>query len=91
MWILWIQTGAEVCLAAYEALASALKALVGPQALCFLKKNDKLMLSAVEGKPLLDSWVQAFLQNINALLAAGVLARARRAILLNWKVKKLLF
>ncbi|KAK9203377.1 hypothetical protein WN943_013631 [Citrus x changshan-huyou] len=79
------ETGAEVCLAAYEALASALKALVGPQALCFFKKNDKLMLSAVEGKPLLDSWVQAFLQNINALLAAGVLARARRAILLNWK------
>ncbi|KAJ0104679.1 hypothetical protein Patl1_18356 [Pistacia atlantica] len=79
------ESGAEICLAAYEALASVLQAVVSPQAFCFVRENDKSMLLAVEGQPLMDSWVLSFLQNVNSLLEVGVLARTRRAILLNWK------
>ncbi|KAJ0047909.1 hypothetical protein Pint_15756 [Pistacia integerrima] len=79
------ESGAEICLAAYEALASVLQAVVSPQALCFVRENDKSMLLAVEGQPWMDSWVLSFLQNVNSLLEVGVLARTRRAILLNWK------
>lgn len=87
------QTGAEICLAAYEALAPALTALasvVSPQALDLVKKYDSLLLSSV-GKPLLDSLVLSFLQNINNLLAVGVFVRTRRAVLMNWKVRNLNF
>ncbi|KAL5815078.1 hypothetical protein ACOSQ3_025873 [Xanthoceras sorbifolium] len=79
------EVGAEICLATYEASASVLRALVSSQALDFVRENDKLMISAEEGRPWLDSWVNYFLQNINSLLAVGVLARTRFAILLNWK------
>lgn len=83
------QTGAEICLAAYEGLAPVLKALVSmfsPQLLDTIRENDKLLLPKVEGTPLLDSLVLSFLQNINNLLTIGVLARTRRAVLMNWKV-----
>ncbi|KAF8379188.1 hypothetical protein HHK36_028617 [Tetracentron sinense] len=82
------ETGAEICLAAYEALVPVLKALVSafsPLGLNIIMKNDKSLLPKVEGKNLLDSLVLSFLQNINDLLAVGDLARSRRAILLNWK------
>ncbi|KAK0586054.1 hypothetical protein LWI29_000225 [Acer saccharum] len=79
------EVGAEICLATYEASASVLRALVSSQALDFVRENDKLGISAEEGRPWMDSWVHYFLQNINSLLAVGVLSRARRAILLNWK------
>lgn len=88
------QTGAEICLAAYEALAYALRALASvfsPQTLDFVTDNDKQLLSKVEGKPLLDSLVLSFLQNINDLLAVGVLVRTRRAVLMNWKVNNLYY
>lgn len=49
------------------------------------------MISVEEGRPWLDSCIQFFLQNINTLLAVGVLARTRRSVLLNWKVMKLCF
>ncbi|ONI06355.1 hypothetical protein PRUPE_5G055400 [Prunus persica] len=81
------ETGAEICLAAYEALAPALTALASvfsPQALGLVKKYDSLLLSSI-GKPLLDSLVLSFLQNINNLLAVGVFVRTRRAVLMNWK------
>ncbi|PRQ18401.1 putative tRNA (guanosine(18)-2'-O)-methyltransferase [Rosa chinensis] len=80
------ETGAEIRLAAYEALAPTLTALVSvcsPQTLDILKKNDSSLLS--DGKPLLDSLVLSFLQNINKLLTVGVFVRSRRAILMNWK------
>ncbi|XP_044477036.1 uncharacterized protein LOC123204445 isoform X2 [Mangifera indica] len=79
------ESGAELCLAAYEALASVMQALVSPEALCFVRENDKSVLQKSEGKPWMDSWVLSFLQNVNSLLEVGVLARTRRAILLNWK------
>uniref|UniRef100_A0A2P2MML6 Uncharacterized protein LOC105632355 isoform X3 n=1 Tax=Rhizophora mucronata TaxID=61149 RepID=A0A2P2MML6_RHIMU len=82
------ETGAEILLAAYEALAQVLRALVSlfsPLALDLLRQNQKLLASAVEAKPCLDLLVLSFLQNINNLLAVGVLARTRRAVLLNWK------
>ncbi|KAL6279881.1 hypothetical protein ACE6H2_016762 [Prunus campanulata] len=80
------ETGAEICLAAYEALAPALTALASvfsPQALDLVKKYDSLLSSV--GKPLLDSLVLSFLENINNLLAVGVFVRTRRAVLMNWK------
>lgn len=86
------QTGAEICLAAYEALAPALTALASvfsPQALDLVKKYDSLLSSV--GKPLLDSLVLSFLENINNLLAVGVFVRTRRAVLMNWKVRNLNF
>lgn len=86
------QTGAEICLAAYEALAVALRALVStlsPLSLDVIRANNKLFPSAVEVKYWLDSFALSLLQNINNLLAVGVLARTRRAVLLNWKVKNL--
>ncbi|XVF10929.1 hypothetical protein REPUB_Repub07fG0225600 [Reevesia pubescens] len=82
------ETEAEVCLAAYEALAPALKALVSafsPQALVLFRENCKSLLPAIEGEPWLDSLILSFLQNINNLLSVGFMARARRAVLLNWK------
>ena len=83
------QSEAEVCIAAYEALAPALKAFVSafsPQTLGLFRENCKSLLPAIEGKPWLDSLVLSFLQNINDLLAVGFMARTRRAVLLNWKV-----
>ncbi|KAM2624414.1 hypothetical protein TB1_031395 [Malus domestica] len=80
------ETGAEISLAAYEALAPALTALVSmfsPKSLDLVKNNGNLFLS--DGKPLLDSLVLSFLQNINNLLAIGVFVRTRRAVLMNWK------
>uniref|UniRef100_A0A2N9GXM7 Uncharacterized protein n=1 Tax=Fagus sylvatica TaxID=28930 RepID=A0A2N9GXM7_FAGSY len=82
------ETGAEICLAAYEALAPVLKALVSmfsPQHLDTIRENDKFLLPKVEGAPLLDSLALLFLQNVNNLLTVGVLARSRRAVLMNWK------
>ncbi|KAJ7952593.1 tRNA/rRNA methyltransferase (SpoU) family protein [Quillaja saponaria] len=82
------ETGAEICLAAYEALAPVLRTLVStfsPYSLDFIRENNKLLSPGVEDKPLLDSLFVSFIQHINNLLAAGVLARSRRAVLLNWK------
>ncbi|XP_062073868.1 uncharacterized protein LOC133778060 isoform X2 [Humulus lupulus] len=81
------ETGAEICLAAYEVLTFALRALVSvfsTQTLDFIRENDKL-LSKVEGKAMLDFLVLSFLENINGLLGVGVLVRTRRAVLMNWK------
>lgn len=82
------QSGAEVFVAAYEALAPILRALVStfsPLDLDPIRENDKSSSSA-EGKAWLDPLLLSFLQNINNLLAVGVLVRTRRAVLLNWKV-----
>ncbi|XP_040986583.1 uncharacterized protein LOC121234635 isoform X3 [Juglans microcarpa x Juglans regia] len=81
------ETGAEISVAGYEALAPALRALASvfsPQILDTIREN-KFLLLKLEGTPLLDSLALSFLQNINNLLAVGVLARTRRAVLLNWK------
>ncbi|KAG7955620.1 hypothetical protein I3843_11G082000 [Carya illinoinensis] len=82
------ETGAEICVAGYEALAPALRALASvfsPQVLDAIRENDNFLLPKLEGTLLLDSLALSFLQNINNLLAVGVLARTRRAVLLNWK------
>ncbi|XVE57547.1 hypothetical protein DITRI_Ditri04bG0099200 [Diplodiscus trichospermus] len=82
------ETEAEICLAAYEALAPALKALVSafsPQTLGLFRENCKSLLPSISGESWLDSLVLSFLQNINDLLAVGFMARSRRAVLLNWK------
>ncbi|OVA14952.1 tRNA/rRNA methyltransferase [Macleaya cordata] len=81
------EAGAEVRLAAYEALAPVLKTLSSatfPMGLDLILANDQVLPEG-EGKPLLDYFVLCFLQNINDLLAIGVLTRSRRAILMNWK------
>ncbi|TYG91203.1 hypothetical protein ES288_A12G243200v1 [Gossypium darwinii] len=82
------ESEAEVRIAAYEALAPALKALVSvlaPQILVLFMENSKSLQPAIEGEPWLDTLVLSFLQNINNLLAVGFLVRTRRAVLLNWK------
>ncbi|GMN30914.1 hypothetical protein TIFTF001_003022 [Ficus carica] len=82
------EMGAEICLAAYEALSYGLRALASvfsTQTLDFVSDNDKQLLSKVEGKPLLDSLILSFLQNVNDLLSVGVLVRTRRAVLMHWK------
>ncbi|MBA0773322.1 hypothetical protein Gotri_008606, partial [Gossypium trilobum] len=82
------ESEAEVRIAAYEALAPALKALasvLAPQSLVLFMENSKSLQPAIEGEPWLDTLVFSFLQNINNLLAVGFMARTRRAVLLNWK------
>lgn len=83
------QTGAEICLAAYEALAPVVRALASvfsPHTLAFIRENDSPLLPDVKSKPLLDSLALLFLQSINNLVAIGGLVRTRRAVLMNWKV-----
>ncbi|KAJ6961038.1 hypothetical protein NC652_000044 [Populus alba x Populus x berolinensis] len=82
------EAGAEICLAAYEALAPVLRALVSTSSslsLDLIRENDEVSAPVVEVKCCLDSLALSFLQNINNLLAVGVLARTRRAVLLNQK------
>lgn len=49
-------------------------------------ENHKCSSLNAEGKPVLDSLVLCFLQNINILIAVEKLVRTRRATLMNWKV-----
>ncbi|KAJ4826548.1 hypothetical protein Tsubulata_039607 [Turnera subulata] len=82
------ETGAELSLAAYEALAPALQALVStfsPLSLDLIRENDKSLQPGREAELWLDRLVLSFLQNVNDLLAVAVLARSRRAVLLKWK------
>ncbi|XP_022934778.1 uncharacterized protein LOC111441850 isoform X1 [Cucurbita moschata] len=82
------ENGAEICLAAYEALASVLQVLVlefSSEALRFLHDESTILNQGVEGRPLLDSLVLTFHQHVNGILDAGVLVRTRRAVLLKWK------
>ncbi|KAE8818497.1 methyltransferase tarbp1 [Hordeum vulgare] len=78
------ETGAELHLAAYEALAYVLAALSTAPFSQFLdfvetkQKNQTIILS-------LDLLATTFLGNINNLLTNGVLTRSRRAVLMCWK------
>ncbi|XP_019421761.1 PREDICTED: uncharacterized protein LOC109331611 [Lupinus angustifolius] len=81
------EIGAEICLAAYEALVSVLRVLAStnfPQTLHLIEENEQL-LSETDGMPRLDSMFASFIENINDLLGTGVLARTRRAVLLDIK------
>ncbi|KAG0553292.1 hypothetical protein BDA96_01G581400 [Sorghum bicolor] len=78
------ETGAELHLAAYEALTYVLAALstaCSSQFLDFVeaKQTDQ----ACEFS--LDILVTTFLDNINHLLTDGTLTRSRRAVLMTWK------
>ncbi|KAK9155092.1 hypothetical protein Sjap_002572 [Stephania japonica] len=82
------EAGAEIYLAAYEALVPTLNVLESSSSPIFLdviKTKDKLLVQEKE-KPLLDSLVCRFLHNVNNFLAAKYLARSRRASLITWKV-----
>lgn len=82
------ESGAEICLATYEALASVLQVLVSEfssEALRFIRDESTIHHPGVEGRPLLDSLILTFHQHVNGLLDAGVLVRTRRAVLLKWK------
>ncbi|KAI8530133.1 hypothetical protein RHMOL_Rhmol11G0032100 [Rhododendron molle] len=79
---------AEIQLAAYEALAHVLKAVVSgfsSLALNLIMENHISSSLNAEGKSVLDSLVLSFLQNINTLIAVEKLVRTRRATLMNWK------
>ncbi|KAJ8763861.1 hypothetical protein K2173_003643 [Erythroxylum novogranatense] len=79
------ETGCEVLLAAYEALAPILRALAFTFSSQSMNLINDLFPLTKEVKGCLDSLVLSFLQNINNLLTVGVLVRTRRAVLLNWK------
>ncbi|CAH9086609.1 unnamed protein product [Cuscuta europaea] len=82
------EIGAEISLAAYEAVGNALKEMASIFPLVSLdplKLNDVLPLSEAQDKLSLDSFFSAFLPNINNLICSGMLVRTRRAVLLHWK------
>lgn len=86
-----MQSKAEIYLGAYEALHHILKSLVfmpSPSALGLLTRSYNLLdpEAQVKVKPHIDYFVEIYLENINNLIEAGYLARARRAILIDWKV-----
>ncbi|PIN08693.1 hypothetical protein CDL12_18734 [Handroanthus impetiginosus] len=79
---------AEICIAAYEACAYALKDLLyvfSPLSLDLVRSNDKSCSLEGDAKALLDMFVSTFIHNINNIIDGGNLARTRRAILMNWK------
>lgn len=83
-----MQMGAEISLAAYEALVSVLRVLAStyfPRSFYLVEENEQFF-SETEGRPQLDYMCVSLIQNMNDLLASGVLARTRRAVLLNIKV-----
>lgn len=80
--------GAEISLAAYEALVSIVRVFAStffPRYLYVVEESEE-MFSEAEGRPRLDFMCMSFVQNINNLLGSGVLARTRRAVLLDIKV-----
>ncbi|KAJ9556344.1 hypothetical protein OSB04_010958 [Centaurea solstitialis] len=82
------ETKAEIYLGAYEALHHVLKSLVSmpsPSALAILTRPYNLSAPEAEVKPHMDYFVQIFIENINNVIEAGYLVRARRAILIDWK------
>ncbi|KAK7330831.1 hypothetical protein VNO77_25035 [Canavalia gladiata] len=81
------ETGAEISLAAYEALVFVLRVLASayfPHSSDLVEENEQLF-SETEGRPQLDYMCVSLIQNINDLLGAGFLARTRRAVLLDIK------
>ncbi|QCD81368.1 tRNA guanine-N1--methyltransferase [Vigna unguiculata] len=81
------EMGAEISLAAYEALVSILRVFAStffPRSLYVVEESEQ-MFSEAEGRPRLDFMCLSFIQNINNLLGSGVLARTRRAVLLDIK------
>ncbi|KAI3687012.1 hypothetical protein L1987_80702 [Smallanthus sonchifolius] len=82
------ETKAEIYLGGYEALHYALKSLVlmrSSSALSLLTRPYISSSPEAEVKPHIDYFVKIFLGNINNLIEAGYLTRARRAILIDWK------
>ncbi|XP_020231256.1 uncharacterized protein LOC109811829 isoform X1 [Cajanus cajan] len=81
------EMGAEISLAAYEALVSVVRVLASTYFPHFfnLDKENKQLCSETEGRPQLDYMCASFIQNINVLLGSGVLTRTRRAVLLDIK------
>ncbi|WVZ55050.1 hypothetical protein U9M48_005765 [Paspalum notatum var. saurae] len=78
------KTGAELHLAAYEALANVLAILstaCDSQFFDFVKAKQINQANTLS----LDILVTTFLDNINHLLMDGILTRSRRAVLMTWK------
>nr|XP_043612363.1 uncharacterized protein LOC122584195 isoform X2 [Erigeron canadensis] len=82
------ETKAEINLGGYETLHHVLKSLVfipSSSTLTLLTRPYNFSTLEAEVKPHIDYFVQIFLDNINNLIEAGFLTRARRAILIDWK------
>lgn len=78
------ETGAELHLAAYEALAYVLAALSAAPISDFLDFVEPKQINRAS-KFSWDHLATTFLGNINSLLTNGVLTRSRRAVLMCWK------
>lgn len=85
----YLQSGAETCLAAYETLVPVLNTVCcsfSPLAHQVVASYNKSTLLQDDGGSFLDPFVNQFFKNVNSLLALGVLAQSRKAILMDWKV-----
>ena len=85
-----MQTKAEIYLGGYESLHHILKSLVfmpSSSALSLLTRPCSFSAPESEVKQHIDYFVEIYLENINNLIDAGYLTRARRAILIELKVK----
>uniref|UniRef100_A0A804LBT9 tRNA/rRNA methyltransferase (SpoU) family protein n=1 Tax=Zea mays TaxID=4577 RepID=A0A804LBT9_MAIZE len=78
------EIGAELHLAAYEALAYVLAVLSTASSTQFLDFVEAKQTDQAH-KFSLDILVTTFLDNINHLLTEGTLTRSRRAVLMTWK------
>ncbi|CAL4928552.1 unnamed protein product [Urochloa decumbens] len=76
------ETGAELHLAAYEALAYVLESLSTAHNSLDLVETEQTNQARNFS---LDISVTTFLNNINRLLMDGILTRSRRAVLMTWK------
>lgn len=53
--------------------------------------TDNLFPVEAGGEALLDVFVSTFMHKINNVIDGGILARTRRAVLMNWKVISVIF
>ncbi|PWA72733.1 tRNA/rRNA methyltransferase (SpoU) family protein [Artemisia annua] len=82
------ETKAEIYLGGYESLHHILKSLVfmrSSSALSLLTRPCSFSATESEVKQHIDYFVEIYLENINNLIDAGYLTRARRAILIELK------
>lgn len=90
-----MQLGAELQLAAYEALTatcSALAATAHPffvTAACAALTRERAQFPLLQEKAelMVDGLIKALLQNVNSSALVGALARSRRAILAAYKAR----
>ncbi|EPS74154.1 hypothetical protein M569_00595, partial [Genlisea aurea] len=83
-----LEVEAEMRIAAYEACAHALQRLVSafsPLSLDLVVDGNSSLLVQTGVDAPCDTFITAFMHNIDEVIDGGGLARSRQAILMNWK------